>query len=64
MLEVDNPTMLERKREICPSISVLNKKCTSTHKRKKLQAQENGKDIGALKHKTHYKRDHEDHKVK
>lgn len=56
----DNPSALER--EICPSASVLDKKCTTTHKRKKCQTQYNAKDIGALRN-TLYKKDRKDHKM-
>jgi len=46
----------EREREMCPSMSVLHKKFTNTHTRKKCQAQENGRDIGALR-KKHFIRE-------
>lgn len=53
-----------RKREKYAQVQVLYTRNAKAHKIKKRQQQGNAKDIGALRQKTLYHRDQEDHKMR
>jgi hypothetical protein len=58
-----NLVMSALEREKNAQAQVCYTRCTSPHKRKKCQSQENAKDVAALTHKTLYKRNKKDHKM-